>query len=69
MLDQFVPMDAPLGLLGTAMAAGISSFGDELGIAVPKLDFAKDVTGREAIGAGTEVLGKRFPNLRESTTA
>jgi phospholipase C len=65
MPESLVPLDAPLGILAKALVAGVLVLGKELGVAVPEVTMETPLTGAEAIGATTEVLGELFPRLRE----
>ncbi|WP_181010899.1 alkaline phosphatase family protein [Streptomyces sp. SM13] len=63
--ESFVPMDAPLGLLGKSLLGGVVALGKGMGVDVPDLKPDQPLTGREGIEAAQHVLAELFPRLQE----
>jgi phospholipase C len=62
--DSVFPLDAPLGVLGKGLFAGVLSLGKGMGVPVPEIDPHQPIKGSEAIEMSQEVLGELFPGLR-----
>ena len=58
------PLDAPLGLLGKSLVAGVLALAQVEGAKVPEFDKSKPITGAQAQGMVDEVFGELFPRLR-----
>jgi phospholipase C len=63
--DSFLPQDAPLGLLGKSLIAGVFALAQGLQAEVPKIEPDTVITGREAMAAVQDVLVELFPRLQE----
>jgi phospholipase C len=63
--ESLVPLDAPLGILGKGMFAGVLALGKGLGAPVPEIHPEQSITGAQATQMAQEILGELFPGLRE----
>jgi phospholipase C len=65
MHESAVPLDAPLGLLGTSLLLGVLAFAESLGKPIPHLTPEDRISGSQAIAIGHEVLGELFPAMHD----
>jgi phospholipase C len=65
--ESFLPLDAPLGLLGKSLIAGVFALAQGLQAEVPTTQPDTVITGRDAMAAVRDVLVELFPRLQEAT--
>jgi hypothetical protein len=63
--ESLVPLDAPLGMLGKALFAGVLALGKGFGAPVPEIHPEQPMTGAQATAIAQETLRELFPHLQE----